>query len=380
MKKIIMFFIFVLIVACVLGGIPVGALSDISGLSSKDTLKILAIGNSFSEDATEYIPVIARDCGVKNIIVGNMYIGGCTIETHAKNARENKGAYKYYKNTSFSLMSNCPTKSNISLESALKDEAWDVITLQQASGKSGLDTSYNNDLDYLVGYIKELCPDAKLGWHMTWAYQKDYSSWSFSNNYNSDQIKMYNMIVEAVKNKIVVNNKFDFIIPAGTAIQNARTGYLGDTLTRDGMHLSLDMGRYIAGVTWMKSLGFSLDGLKSMPSRVRPKVLPFVKECVENAVENPFEITNSIYTYEPGTTPPATEAVTEKNTEPATEAQTTAVETKAETVESSTSETSEPDTLMPGKDYTGVIIVAVCAALAAVVIVVVVLIVKKKKK
>lgn len=361
-------------VVMVLCCIPVNALTDVTSVAKKDTLKILAIGNSFSEDATEYIPMIARDCGVKSIIVGNMYIGGCTIETHAANARENKGAYKYYKNTSFSLMSTCPTTKDVTLETALKDEEWDVITLQNSSPQSGLMAKYNSDLDYLVDYVKGFCPNAKLGWHMTWAYQNGYSSSSFKKNYNSDQMKMYTMITAAVKSKIVPNENFDFIIPSGTAIQNARTGYLGDTLTRDGLHLSLDMGRYIVGVTWMKALGFDTSKLRTMPSRVKTKVLPFVCECADNALENPFEITQSVYTYEPGKNPPATQPETVAATEPVTEAE-SVLETLAETK----AEVTEKVETKPGKDNTAVFIIVGVIAVIAVAAIVCVVALRKKK-
>ena len=99
MKKIINVLSFALTLTLCFGLLPVSGLQTAEGVASTDSLKILAIGNSFSEDATEYIPMIARDLGIKNITVGNMYIGGCTIEKHASNARNNEAAYKYYKNT-----------------------------------------------------------------------------------------------------------------------------------------------------------------------------------------------------------------------------------------------------------------------------------------
>ncbi len=37
---------------------------------------------------------------------------------------------------------------------------------------------------------------------------------------------------------------------AGTAIQNLRTSYMGDTLTRDGYHLEVNTGRYTVSMTW----------------------------------------------------------------------------------------------------------------------------------
>ena len=51
-------------------------------------VKILSIGNSFSEDAVEqHLHEIAEAAGVK-VIIGNMYIGGCSLQKHLANARE----------------------------------------------------------------------------------------------------------------------------------------------------------------------------------------------------------------------------------------------------------------------------------------------------
>ena len=52
-------------------------------------LKILTIGNSFSDDTMEYVWNIADSLGVEDIYLGNLYLGGCTLDTHAFNARGN---------------------------------------------------------------------------------------------------------------------------------------------------------------------------------------------------------------------------------------------------------------------------------------------------
>ena len=45
-------------------------------------LKVLAIGNSFSQDAVEqYLYELAAAQG-DSLIIGNAYIGGCPIERH----------------------------------------------------------------------------------------------------------------------------------------------------------------------------------------------------------------------------------------------------------------------------------------------------------
>ena len=54
-----------------------------------DIVKILSIGNSFSQDAVEqYLHEIAAADG-RQVIIGNMYIGGCSLAKHLVNAKEN---------------------------------------------------------------------------------------------------------------------------------------------------------------------------------------------------------------------------------------------------------------------------------------------------
>ena len=64
----------------------------------KESIKILAIGNSFSVDAMEHLAIILNDAGVKEIVLGNLYIGGCSISTHSSNMKTDAAAYSFYVN------------------------------------------------------------------------------------------------------------------------------------------------------------------------------------------------------------------------------------------------------------------------------------------
>lgn len=52
--------------------------------SNPDTLRILAVGNSFSDDGTEYLPGLLEAAGIHNVIVARLYIGGCSLERHCE--------------------------------------------------------------------------------------------------------------------------------------------------------------------------------------------------------------------------------------------------------------------------------------------------------
>jgi len=262
-------------------------------------VKILAIGNSFSVDSMQWLYDILRDMGVENIVLGNLYIGGCTLQTHAKNAAANAEKYTYYKCSAETEGKWETVEGKKSIEYGLKDEDWDYISLQQASGQSGIPSSYEPYLTQLVDYVKanKTNPDAKLMWNMTWAYQGDSTHGDFAKYANSQDV-MYRAIINAVQTNIVNNENFDFIIPCGTAVQNMRTSQIGDVLTRDGYHMNKIYGRYLLGVMWAKRIvGGDLGYLSTLPGdngEITPVVLDSIKESVENAFEKPFEVTNSI--------------------------------------------------------------------------------------
>lgn len=260
-----------------------------------ESFKILAIGNSFSDDATEYLSNIARAYGYANVVVGNLYVGGCTLDLHKSYAQQNQGVYEYRK-TDNGVFTN---RSNFRVLDALKEEAWDIVSLQQGSHYSGLLRTYNEDLDYLVNFVKQYCPNrnVKLVWHMTWAYQDDTTHWAYASNYDANQNVMYQSIVNCVQRKIDESGEFGAVFPVGTAIQNARTSTLGDTLTRDGYHLTLDVGRFIAGLTWFaEATGADVDRLPTscVPSSAAAHI-EIIKESVKNALAHPYSVSQSAY-------------------------------------------------------------------------------------
>jgi hypothetical protein len=147
----------------------------------------------------------------------------------------------------------------------------------------------------VVEFVGSKCGQVKLAWHMTWAYQQDTTHFGFA-NYQCEQKKMYDAILDAVKSCVLSTNEFSMLFPVGTAIQNARTSYLGDTLTRDGFHLTIPYGRYIAALTWGRVLtGKSVEGIAYAPEGVDEALKAIAIESVENAVKSPFEVTQSIF-------------------------------------------------------------------------------------
>ena len=262
----------------------------IFGVSSfaaqRDTIKVLAIGNSFSEDAVEeHLSSLAQAEGL-TVVIGNMYIGGCSLERHVNNLRGNLKKYRYRK---FDPKGNKTEIKNYTLDQVLAEEGWDYISVQQASPLSGKPESYNPWLPELVEFIKARQPQAELMFHATWAYAPHSTHKAFP-NYENDQLKMYNAIIAAVYQE-VPKVGIRLIIPSGTAIQNART-VLGDDLTRDGYHLSRPLGRYIAACTWLEAvLGVNPVGNTYCPEGLTSEQIKFAQKAAHKAVKKPRKIT-----------------------------------------------------------------------------------------
>ena len=59
------------------------------------TLKVLAIGNSFSIDAMEHLYIICKDAGIENVVLGNLWKSSCDLETHLSCMQGNTESYTF---------------------------------------------------------------------------------------------------------------------------------------------------------------------------------------------------------------------------------------------------------------------------------------------
>ena len=251
-----------------------------------ESISILSVGNSFSVDAMRnHLYPMLKAAGYKEIRLGILYVGGASIDTHYDNIRLDRAKYDYYETTDGEWKITPEYKASTAF--ALTD--WDYVTVQQVSGQSGRNPSFTN-LNALMDLIQPQIGDAKVYWHMTWAYQQDSTHSDFA-NYNKDQSRMYRGIVNVINTQIVNNPDFLGFIPSGTSIQNLRTSKLGDTLTADGYHLSDTYGDYTAALTWF--CFFSGRPATSMTYRPDSISAYFdqIAESVDNAIKTPLAVT-----------------------------------------------------------------------------------------
>lgn len=232
-------------------------------------MNVLCIGNSFSQDATRYLHQISDD----EIFVRNLYIGGCSLETHMINIKENNAFYEYQKNGRMLKM--------VSINDALKKRKWDYVTIQQVSHFSGMVETYEPFTEFLIDYIKKECPSAEIVFHRTWSYDPSSDHFGFA-YYNKSTDYMYERIVEASS---AIADKYGLrTIDNATSIQRARAldefnpekGNL--SINRDGFHLSLDYGRYLAGLTMFKFFtGKSATEVSYAPDDTDPEIIEKLK-------------------------------------------------------------------------------------------------------
>lgn len=246
----------------------------------KNGINILSIGNSFSHNAMHYLPDLLEQLGVDTAKNGNINVviafrGSSSLNDHAGWALGNTNIYQKitFNRINGDYLPYWPAATH-TLKQIIDDVQWDVITLQQLSDFAGDPNTYNQDLDYLVGYLQSNANGGsggyKLGWHMTWTWADACSDYS---TYYGNQSTMYAATCSAVQNKIKTKDEggpFDFIIPVGTAIQNARakgmqgvllSGPNPPDLCYDNIHLN-GLGCYIAAATWAKAItGYDLSEL-----------------------------------------------------------------------------------------------------------------------
>lgn len=207
-------------------------------------IRVLSIGNSFSQNATQWLEVLTED-----VYSRNLYIGGCGLERHRDNVLADAKEYHYEESGS-----RCIAR-DVSVKEVLLAEKWDFVTFQQDSGHSGLIGSFYPYLTELFAYVRQYT-DAEFLLHETWAYDVTTNHPHFE-YYDRDPKKMYRMISETYRE---VSEKEGLrVIRSGDAVEKLRatepfdSGKGGLFVTcEDGFHLSENYGKFLVACVWMK--------------------------------------------------------------------------------------------------------------------------------
>ena len=151
---------FLLLAAVCLSATLLSAASPAS--KSPKTIRLLTVGNSFSQNATRQLGNLVTNAG-HVLIHQPIVVGGASMELHWGRA---------------AAFEKDPTSTNglygkQSLKQHLVAQPWDFVTIQQASIKSHDAATYRPFAKQLHDYIKQHAPKAEVLMHQTWAYRVD---------------------------------------------------------------------------------------------------------------------------------------------------------------------------------------------------------------
>lgn len=241
-----------------LPGLPVSA--------DDEPLKILAIGNSYSNDTTEYVSRIARGLGIK-VEVTSLYYPGCTLKMHV---------YKYENDIPDYVLfvdGNCDWKY-MTLKEVLAAKQYDIITFQQSpSGCQDFSTYYTPENPYLTklaDYVRVQQPNAKFMIHQTWAFCEEacHGGGEYTVVYYDTTADMFKEIEENYRKASALLGNIP-IIPFGKAVQTAvdefgyDPSYQGNpTVYNDLISHMNKTGSYLTGCVFVESI-FGVDCRKT---------------------------------------------------------------------------------------------------------------------
>lgn len=253
-------------------------------------MNILSVGNSFSQDTMALVPKILPSLGISQFRISNLYIGGCSLNRHYNNAMNDTPGYTLYTNTG----EGWTATENVAIAATIRETHWDIISIQHGTGDKSRYTapeSYEKLLP-LIAYVRALAPaDTRIAFNMAWVADPESPHHEIS-SYGGDQAQMFQNLIALTRDLIAPLKELDILSPAGTAIQNARP-YISRRLTRDYFHLSLDLGRYIAALTFLKALlGLPIEQVTWRPESVTEQEQDVAIKAACRAVENPFAISS----------------------------------------------------------------------------------------
>ena len=277
------------------------------------TANILFIGNSYTEDAREYLRYVFNQYDFPaDIHFGHLFSGGKTLAYYANTARQetnnsdvygngaldtesprawesSEGGNTYTNSLTYYTWDNDQTtfasQGTKSIAYAMNDQDWDIVIIQGHDIEQAYGDKYNKNfatnLEYLTNYIKSFDPTVEIGWYMTWRRN------------GGEGFARLQAYWETMQQTVATNKNVSFIVPIGTAVENARGTYInqfnyrpesqsniakvnlltgqsiGSTMTpdnnngiqRDETHMSAVVGRFLAGYTMGEMLVKHINGL-----------------------------------------------------------------------------------------------------------------------
>lgn len=275
-------------------------------------VRLLAVGNSFTRNATRYLPEVVEAAGHR-LTMHRLIIGGSPLELHAQMA------------LTFEADRDDPEghyDSGQSLQQTLLADRWDYVTIQQLSRKSHDLASYQPHAQQLAEIVHRYAPQAELLVHQTWAYREDdprFGKEGAEPGEPATRSAMHRGLSEAYRQiaaelgarRIPVGDAFD------VADSDARFGFAVDAtfdpatathpqlpdqsrslhvgyrwrqaedqwrLEMDGHHANV-AGEYLGACVWLAAVfGESPVGNRFVPEQLDPQYARFLQQAAQRVV------------------------------------------------------------------------------------------------
>jgi len=265
----------------------------------KDTLKILDIGNSYTEDLTTLLSLVfsSYGSGPKDMCYYALLRGGGTFKNWYDCYNNNDNSEYRCQLIAGDLQANVKTGKFKSHDGSgfrkVLEEKWDIILIHQASQyatdyDSWLSTEDSGYLNEFLELIKEKQAQTTLGFYIIHSYSSDYQM-----NTEHSSYERWKKNVEAVKRLYNEYPDFKVIIPYGTAIQNLRESLPDEKMdySRDGTHLGIGLARYTATCCLFETLFSKRYGLSIIGNEVWYKcskntISKYPNGCIDVTEEN----------------------------------------------------------------------------------------------
>jgi hypothetical protein len=277
------------------------------------TVRLLTVGNSFSQNAVRYLRDLAT-AGGNALVLRQADIGGGQmaqhwdrVERYQKDPQDPKATY-----------------NGKSLQQMLEAEEFDVVTIQQYSFISHDVSTYRPFARNLFDFIKKLRPKANVLVHQTWAYRCDdprFTKPSSKPGEPATQQAMYEALTKAYET--IAGELGTKIIPVGDAFHmvdsdpvqgfkpdpafdrakvefpalpeqkhSLHAGWRWSTdkdgkhaLAYDGHHAGV-AGQYLGACVFYEVLfGESVVGNRFMPKEIDADFAKFLQETAHKAVQ-----------------------------------------------------------------------------------------------
>ena len=235
--------------------------------AANGVVRVLAIGHSYSNNATQYIDDIAESMGLGGKIeVYSLYYAGCSLQQHVNYYNNNQAVYELYRGG----VNVFGQGQLITMQKAFEYKEYDYVTFQQSPENSAHAESFNPVLGQLANIVRKEEPRAKFQIHQTWAWCNDCAvngdGKYLTNTYASDDA-VFELIRDSYEKAAKTIGAVG-IVPSGEAVQLAKAYGYGDfhnqnasgdvlqcqngALYADSIHHLNQRGRYLVACVWIE--------------------------------------------------------------------------------------------------------------------------------